>query len=193
METYRIRVGGEWATIALEGWRTALGHEQGEVLVHSSFGSWAHQWASMGLPLKHFLQQVGYESLAAKMLGAGAQTFDYDASLEHWKRSLVKARRRRMISSDEFRNAWDVSCCDMPCSLDLFLWRIQWAEPDVRASIKRPGSLASRSLTLWHDVERHAVYKTDPQFRAFWDELWPRLVLQLRSEMVAANEPVVAA
>lgn len=178
METYRIRAAGEWATIALEGWRDCAGHEQGELMVHSSFGTWAHRWVNTGAPFVAFLLAAKRNSMTAKLLGVHALEFDFDASVAGWKPHLVEARRSRQITGDEFEYAWDLTCRGVPCSLEMFLWRIQWAEPQQ----------GGRELRAWADPERHAMFREHQQFSAFWTQLWPLFLQQLRQRSPAAND-----
>lgn len=183
MEVIRIRADHEWATIALQGWRSGLGHEQGELMIHSSFGVWAHQWGNLGMPLHRYLATAPRERLMEKLLGVHAVEFDYDASLENWRRHLVTARRKREITRDEFQRAAEITCESGRCGLELFVWRIQWADPGDDGGRK--------DISLWHDVERYVVCRDNQQFSAFWRELWPLFLQQLRPE--AANESMAAA
>lgn len=179
MQAFRIRNGHEWATIALQGWRTELGHEQGEILVHSSFGNWAHQWSSMGMPLKRFLISIKRDSLAGKLLGSRTREFDFEASRQCWRRHLVAARRQRLLSEVDMSDAWDEFRSDAPCSMDLFLDRIRRTNP-------------GGNHELWRDIEHYVVHRNNQQFDAFWLEIWPLFLQQLRLEDVAANEPEAA-
>lgn len=174
MEVFRVRHGYEWATIMIEGWSSELGPERGELVVHSSFGTWGYQWGNMGVPIKDFLLKAGMDYMIEKLAGGSAREFNFEASLACWTRHLVAARRRREISADEFRDAWDASR-GRQCSLEMFLHRISESDPGGGAP-------------LWHDAERYAVFQHSRQFRAFWDGLWSVFMQRLRTDREAANE-----
>lgn len=185
MDAYRVQSDHEWATIALQQWQSR-GVEQGELLVHSSFGSWGYQWTNLGRPLKQFLAAASFDGIMQRLAAPHAREFDYDASMLAWKRLIVAARRRREITADQLNEIWDGSGCSegLACGEELFLFRVHES---------RPVELGDHGL--WDDCGEVIVVRTPSQQAvAFWEQLWPVFVAQLRQECSAANDaPAIAA
>ena len=91
-DAYRVRGGfdcAEWATICLREW--SVGGESvderlrycGEILIHSTFGSWAHQWGYLSRPFRQFLLEAEFDYVFTKVLGEKFQVFDGEGSLEN--------------------------------------------------------------------------------------------------------------
>lgn len=188
VEAYRIQSNGEWATIAVQGWRQstiggAPAMEHGELLVHSSFGSWGYQWNNLGLPIKQFLLHTSFDYLMGKLMPGRLREFDYDASLASWQSHLRAARRARTLTADEFNEAWsDSRARGSQCGIELFLDRITCSQP-----------LSAHEHPLWSDVARYSVCRVNSQAAGFWRELWPLFVQRLRGEMESANDERPAA
>lgn len=181
IKAYRIKCAGEWATIMVEGWQSnpAAGatQEQGEILIHSSYGNWGYQWTNAGASFKRFLAGLSFDYMMGKMMPGRLREFDFEASLASWKRHLVAARRSRSLTADEFREIWDESCAYSPCSIDLFMDRIERSRPH-----------GHHDHPLWDSINAYAVCRYNVQAVRFWEDLWPKFVAHLLQESVAANE-----
>lgn len=189
MEAYRIVAAGGDATIGLRSWQApAAGgqppHEQGEIMIFSSFGSWGYRWSNMGAPLKRFLISCSFDYLMGKLCAGNLREFDYTASLENWKNHLKEARRAQLLTADQFNEVFSDSgaAIDSPCGIELFLNRLETSQP-----------LSLRGHPLWDSIEAYVVCRNSPQVVGFWQEIWPEFVQRLRDEMVAINEPRVPA
>lgn len=184
VEAYRVAVGCEHATIVVQGWqkpsRGAAPQqmlEQGEILIHSSHGSWGHYWGNMGRPVKQFLAGASFDYLMGKLLPGSLREFDFEASLLSWKKHLVAARRSRQLDAETFREVWDESCRTESCGIEMFMHRLSESQP-----------FHLQDHPLWDSLNGYAVCRYSPQAKAFWDKLWSEFVAALRQESTAANE-----
>lgn len=189
VEAYRVQKDHEWATIVVQGWqRNGSGRasdtlmEQGEILVHSSFGSWGHQWCNLGRSIKPFLAGVSFDYLMGKLLPGELREFDFAASLDSWKKHLKAARRCRDLDAEQFREIWDASCDSNECGIEMFMHRLEESRP-----------FELRDHPLWDSINGYAVCRDNSMATAFWRELWPLFVAAVRAEAVPANEALVAA
>lgn len=87
-EAYRIRNKGEYATICVRSWsrRTATDIMYcGEILIHSSFGSWANQWTACAVPFPKFLATSDFDYIFEKFMGSDLRVFDVEATYKQIK------------------------------------------------------------------------------------------------------------
>lgn len=111
---YRIRAGRgnyEWATIAIREWSNNLSgaerRERGEILIFSSFGSWAYQWGHLGLPFRRFLLTAEFDYVFTKFMGNDLEIYDGDATFKTLKARLIEKRRERHLDKKMIRKVWD--------------------------------------------------------------------------------------
>lgn len=184
VEAYRVSANGEWATIVVQGWQRPDGGaslppmEQGEILIHSTYGSWGHYWTHLGVPVKQFLVGTSFDYFMGKMMRGSLREFDFAASLSLWKQHLVEARRTRQLTGEQFREVWDESCRPERVSVELFVDRLERSRP-----------VELRDHPLWDSLGSYVVARNSSQAMGFWRDLWPKFIGQLRHEMTAANEP----
>jgi hypothetical protein len=183
-EAYRIQANGEYATIVVQGWQGktsgAKPHqtiEQGEILIHSSYGSWGHQWGNMGRPIKQFLSSVSYDYLMGKLLPGELREFDFEASLLSWKKHLVAARRSGQFDRDTLADIWAESCRGETCGVEMFIHRLEQSCP-----------YGMHEDPLWSDLAMHVKCRDNPAAKHFWSELWGEFLAALRKESTAAND-----
>lgn len=183
LEAYRVTVDGEYALIAIQGWQSqdARPIDAGELVIHSSLGSWGYQWNNMGLPLKRFLASVSFDYLMGKLTSGKHREFDFAASLACWRRHVIAARRARQLTSDEFREVWDETCLQRACGIELFMERLSHSQP-----------VTARECGLWDGLSTYAVSRNNPRVDRFWQLLWPAFVEQLQRELTPANERFAA-
>lgn len=181
-ETYRIRTARhEWATIVLFGWQAtgndSTPRECGEILVHSSFGSWANSWGHLGTPFKDFLLKAERGYVASKFMGADAYKFDGQLTVRELRLRLLRWRKEGKLNKDESRQLWDYveeREVELESSTHDFVGVMQQAETElvatkaVRRFVQEPWERLATSL--------------DIQFAGFWREVWPVFLEQLNAE-----------
>lgn len=191
METYRIRAGHadmEWATICILGWQAkgidGQPRECGEILIHSSFGSWAFSWGHLGKPFKRFLVKAEREYVAGKFIGAKAYKFDGEKSVRELRQSLIERRRQGDLDKDEARVIWDwieEREMELESSADLFVERLY----DLRSEMREERSFGRGALRFLEEPYERTCTSLDRQFAGFWRDIWPAFIGQLKTELEA--------
>lgn len=185
-EMYRISANGEYATVCLSDWsRDVVGHpsEQrygGEILVHSSFGVFCHQWSNCGLPFKAFLLEIEFESFMSKCLGNDFLQFDGRASVDRVKKAILETRHAEGLSAEEARELWD----DVSFASDT----AEGSEPAFYVALEDICSEENIGST-----SEFVVRKPSSQAQSFWNELWPHFLAMLEAELKSTTETAVQA
>jgi hypothetical protein len=203
---YRVRGGRgdyEWATIAVREWCTQpdpmCGNERrqcGEILIYSSFGSWAYQWGHLGRPFRSWLLGCEFGYVFGKFMGDKLMVFDGEASVQYMRQRLIEKRWHRDMDKKIARVVWD----------ELNAHESQ-AEASDRDFVEAMGDIADRIREGWSidteipdlfDSEKQQAYeflqepwerimhKNAPQAVGFWRDLWPVFINHLRAELQPA-------
>ena len=194
MNTARLRGGTsnqEWATICWQGWQ-ATGVDQkprecGEILIHSSFGSWAHHWWHLGEPFAQWLQDINSDYIARKFMGSKAYEFDGKKTVHELRCSLIEHRRTGDITKDDARAIWDFvedSEDELESSSEMFVERMfdcmrlaDWPPRNGKYSDAAPERGARHFLEEpWDRI----CTSLDHQFAGFWRDLWPVFIRHLK-------------
>lgn len=200
-KAYRVRGGWdghEWATICVRDWTMdgkPVGERTrycGEILIHSSFGSWGHQWAHLGQPFPEFLLDVEFDYFFTKLMGSDLQVFDGEGSVRHLRQQIVEHRKTADLTKGAARALWqEIDACQNECedSNASFVEQMR----DIADRFNDGYSFDSEIESL-SEAERDAVVqllqepweltttKAHPQATGFWRDLWPVFVEQLRGE-----------
>lgn len=185
-EAYRVRTAGnEWATIVLFGWQ-ATGNdgtprECGEILIHSSFGSWANSWGHLGTPFKNFLLKAERDYIATKFMGTDAYKFDGALTVRELRRRLLRWRREGQLNKDEARQLWDYieeREVELECSTHDFVGAMQQGETEL---------VSSKAMRCFlQEPWEHLATSLGIQFAGFWREVWPVFLGALKLERTGA-------
>lgn len=180
-EAYTARAQGEWATIIIRGWQSTGNdgkpHEIGEILIHSSFGSWAYQWGHLGLPFREWLPKAERAYCAEKFLGTKAYQFDGATSVRELRRHLLQYRRDGSLGKGDARELWDWiddNECELETSENDFVWALERADTEIVATDQVRHFLSEPWEYLHETLNR--------SFARFWEVLWPVFVAQLKAE-----------
>lgn len=174
-DAYRVSVNGEHATVCIADWASVEKGRAprfgGEILVHSSFGSFGNTWTHCAEPFKQFLAGMGFDSFMKKCFGADLMEFDGHASVSEVKAELLRLRRGNELSAQAASEQWEV---------------ISQAEEIAESSalafhLTLSGILGEE--TALGSAEHFVVQKVSSQARGFWDELWPHIKSQLEAEL----------
>lgn len=185
-ECYEVRKDGEWANIMLDCWerRPNFGAPQervyycGELVVHSSFGTWGYTWTACASPFKQFLQGVEFAYLFGKFMGVNLDRYDGAATLARLQSDTLAHRRARELTRAQAREAWSEILAEseriksdaMSCGYALMdVAERLGREHPMREELADPHSW---SLQTAHDLQ--AV--------TFWRGLWPLFIAALKAE-----------
>ncbi len=193
-EVYAVLKNYECATIMLRCWSRPdhVGTEHartrycGEILIHSSFGSWGNTGTACGKPFKLFLLDADFGYVFTKFMGTKLQVWDGEASVASLRRRVLEWRRSREIPSAagrELLDAIDSYSSELESSSHEFVecvYRIadDLGLPSIRSLLSEP----------WELTET----QPDPQAVGFWRELWPEFCTALRAETAAEVKECMA-
>ena len=187
-EVYHVRAGWhdqEWATIAIHGWQ-AKGNDDrpreiGEILIHSSFGSWAYQWGHLGIPFKQWLVKTDDKHyIACKFLGSKADVFDGEKTVKGLRERVIEWRRHGEFSREQARAVWDwieENELELETSPDSLVNRMHDGPSDCGDMTRSTGA------RFFEEPWEHIRTSLDRSFDNFWQQMWPVFQQALREEM----------
>lgn len=196
MKVARIRGGHsnqEWATICYQGWQgtgvDGQPRECGEILIHSSFGSWANSWSHLGQPFEEWLKEAEKEYCAGKFLGSKAYTFDGEKTVKELRASLLECRREGSLTKNDAKSLWDwveESQLELECSADSFCNAMSRCFDEADWQDVMPGKYATTgpgrgARHFLQEPWERIVTSLDRSFNNFWEALWPVFVANLQS------------
>lgn len=184
-KVFIVLAGGERATIVVRSWARPGGTYGGELMIHSSFGSWGNAWSCCSEPFPQFLAGCGFDYLFTKLMGGDFMRFDGGGSVVEVFASIIRKRRANYISTAAAREAWDALLND----------EVMDGEPTEQvfgdAMLRIAGQLDLPDL---HDnfadpCSWPRVRKPDEQASGFWRELWPVFLECLKAEGLINGTP----
>lgn len=165
VECYKIRhpqTGMYWADITID----SMG-SKGRISISSDFGNYANFWGACGKGgFKNFLTEINID-YAADKFGAD-RWFDLDSTLNGYKRDVMQNRREENIDAERAREIWDeikeLECCSSEGEFTGQMWN-------------------SPKLMKFYDHCPDIDRSITPQFRKFWETVWPVFINQIKSEI----------
>lgn len=179
MERYAIRVGHEWATICVREFISSVPTSDrdpyfgGEILINSSFGSWANTWGACGRRFKKFLTEVEFDYTFGKFMGTRLRVFDGEGSVKQLRQRLLDARRHDEVSKEVARDCWDAiedKEGELEDSGNSFVDGVF----DIRRDLKPD---------LFPEPWNLITQRYDHQAEGFWREIWPVFKAELQREL----------
>ncbi len=178
MNAARVRADAEWATICWRGW-TATGvdgkpRECGEILIHSSFGSWGHAWHHLGIQFDQWLPAAERAYCAEKFMGSHAYKFDGVKTVLGLRQHLLEKRLYGELTKAQARKVWDWIADNedqLEAGSDMFCMTMQdgYALCDgAKSFFEEPWEMIRKSL--------------DPSFASFWEQLWPVFIGHIKTQ-----------
>lgn len=180
-EVYSIAADGEWATVVLRdlGSHTAHGHTSwaGEILIHSTFGTFGHYWGSMGESLRPFLIGLNFGYWAGKLAGNASRVFDREATWKSIRERVLEVRREGDLTHEEARSLYD----------DLVDEEEEHGGDDSHSFVEGVQSVARASdvgqaETILSEPWEYIRTKSDPQLVGLWEQLWKPFMEYLKTE-----------
>lgn len=203
METYTIIANHEHATIALRCWsrpvkrydgKPDLTYHCGEILINSSFGSWANIWTACGTPFKDFLIDADFGYLFTKFMGTKLERHDGEGTMLALRRDIIEQRRHGSLDHHGAREVWDAVDWERD-RIESDATSCGYALLEVASQIggEHPMYDYFADPSAWPRVTKH-----DCQAVGFWREIWPHFVAELKREAdlpagVSASQPSACA
>jgi hypothetical protein len=183
MDRYDVRAKGEWATICVREWQRddTNKYHAGEILIHSSFGSWGNSWTACANRFKHFLTHIDFDYTFGKFMGSSLNVFDGEASTIAMRDKVIEERKQGLMASDDARWLWDHLDDADESSIESWVRSI---EDIARNTDSR--SIKSLLSEPWYA----AADKPDSGAVGFWRDLWPEFVAHLKQEIAEPAEAV---
>jgi len=190
-EVYSVRKDYEWATIMLRCWsrpaNVGTPHEGtyycGEIMIHSSYGSWAYTWTACCEPFKASLLDAEFDYVFTKFMGTKLQVWDGEGSVKSLRGRLLDYRKWGDITKDEARALWD--------EIEANEAELESSSHDfVECAYRIARDIDSRGVTrLLSEPWELTDTQPDHQAVGFWRVLWPEFTQALRAEVAAEQEP----
>ncbi|AMV30880.1 hypothetical protein VN12_19695 [Pirellula sp. SH-Sr6A] len=146
------------ARVVLDGLMpTREGESGGRVFVDSEYGDWSYAWYSIGKQsLAKFLATCDYDYIGRKFLGGKFYVRDDEGTVSELRKVVLQMRRQGDLSKDKSRHEWEL------------IEQLEDGYIDWRGYVDE-----SNLCEAWE----YGVTKPDPQFMAFWNQLWvPHIV-----------------
>lgn len=181
-ECFQVAADGEHATVFLREWPAdAVGRYcGGQLVVHSTFGTFGHTWVSCAGPFKQFLLGLSFDSLMGKCFGERARVYDGEATFNTVARDILMARKAKELSAEEAAELWAdwhyhrETIEGAEDGFYLTMDSLQGVDGDSRNSVLSEPGVA-------------VCQKDDPQAAGFWAELWPLICEVLRPAVSSAG------
>jgi hypothetical protein len=168
IECYKLRSNNSeyWADVAID----AKG-KSGRISIASDFGGWQYYWGACGCSFKEFLISLDIHYVAGKF-GEG-RWFDAEKTVKLYKELILQDRRREEITAEAARDMWtDLEGLE-DCNSESFYYEFT----------------NSSALNEHFEDGPDYCYSVSPQFKAFWERVWPVFITELKKEIA---EPVTA-
>lgn len=163
-EVYEISSKGEFACIAIQC------HEKaGRIIIHSTFGNWGFYWASCGSGFKQFLAELDMAYTAIKF--GAKDVFDEDATLK----AMIADIEENVCDGDFFNTA-----------IEAIKDRMDGPEYSFEEWFHHQDRPFTDYFDNGHDLPMR--HNPCPQFKGFWDNLWPLFIQKIKSEDVVESE-----
>jgi hypothetical protein len=182
-ESYAVRNNHEWATIHIRSFQStgidSNEREVGEIMIHSSYGSWAYQWGHLGRPFKEWIAKTTDRSyIASKFLGDKAYVFDGQKTVVGLRESLIEHRRDGSITKASAREVWDW--------IDDNEGQLESSERDFVDTMYSGQTqiVMTKGLEYFFSEPWERLQTVlDWQFQGFWREIMPAFQQALRDEL----------
>jgi hypothetical protein len=178
MDRYDVRAKGEWATICVREWQRddENKYHAGEILIHSSFGSWGNTWTACSNRFKQFLTHCDFDYTFGKFMGHALRVFDGEGSTKAMRRKVIEERKQRNLFKEEAGWLWGRLDDVDETSIESWVRSIEEIARDT-------DSRAIKELLSepWYT----AADRYDASAVGFWRDLWPEFVASLKQEIAA--------
>lgn len=155
---FRHESGMYWADIVLD-----YEGSKGRISISSDYGAWQCFWAGATPDFLTFLSTLTMEYAADKF--QADDWFDNEATVLKFKQMIISKRRKKTFSSKKARVMWD---------------NFKEFEDEENRGVFESEFYRSGLSDVFDYPE--VVTTVVPQFKSFWENVWPVFIQQLKSE-----------
>lgn len=166
-EVYEVWADGEFACIAIQC------HDKGgRIMIHSTYGTWGFYWGSTGSLFKEFLCELDFAYTSVKF--GAKDVFDEKATLKAMMADLKEALDNGDLNLTEYHEAINA----------------------IKERMEHPFGNGSFETWFYDNSNETILYdhfgagmdlpireNPDPQFKGFWNKLWPLFIGKLKEEL----------
>ncbi len=165
VECYKFRheSGMYWADITID----VTGDRSGRISIASDYGNYSNFWGACSSGFKQFLVDLNFQ-YAADKFGAD-RWFDLDLTLKGYKTRLLKNRIDETYTAEQASEIWDeikeLEDCSSITEFEVRMWN---------------QSKLMKMFDHCPDID----YGIKPQFKSFWNTIWPIFIKEIKSELL---------
>lgn len=151
-----------WADITVD----VTGDHSGRINISSDFGYYSNYWGACGGGFMQFLIDLNLE-YAADKFGAD-RWFDLHRTLKGYKHRVLEYRRAETLTTDAAKDIWneikELEDCSNKSEFEARMWN------------------QSRLMKMFDNCP-DIDYDITPQFRKFWNTVWPVFIEQIKKDI----------
>lgn len=170
---YSVSKDGEWATICIR--QTKNDYNGGEILIHSSYGSWGYSWGNIGVrDFREFLSKIDYHYFWKKLDEDLGECFDCDRTVNEIKKLILRNRRNDNIGNIIARNHFDEI---------LSFEKFHGPHKDGNAFYSTMSEYYSDLFEYIVSDDPPTVTKKKQECDWFWKTLWSEFIEEMKKEL----------
>lgn len=165
----------ELPSIDGEGWGSFMLDSTGMFAAVTDYGNYAFRWGHHGKrDFRNFIADAGLSQgyMLSKLAPSKRREYQGDETTENIKSAIIRRRWNRYLTEEQAREEWElVESCDSDYKEGFHEWYNQ---------------------TTFEDAHEYSVYDYTIHEKAFVEELLPRLVAELETELAAETQAATA-
>jgi hypothetical protein len=177
-KSYSVHKDGEWATICIRQTKNDYlenSYNGGEILIHSSYGSWGYSWGNIGSrDFREFLSKLDYHYFWGKLDEELGECFDDDGTIREIKRIILRDRRNGDIVAEEAREHFDEI---------LSFEEFQDSHKDSNAFYSTMNDCYRDLFSYLNNGDLVSITKKKQECDWFWKTLWSEFIEEMKKEL----------
>ena len=165
----------ELPSIKGQGWGSFMLDSTGMFAAVTDYGNYSFRWGQHGKrDFRKFIADAGLSQgyMLSKLAPSGGREYQGGETAENIKSAIIRRRWNRYLTEEQAREEWElVESCDLEYKEGFHEWYNQ---------------------TTLADAHEYSVYDYALDEKAFAEELLPRLVEELRTELAADVQAATA-
>lgn len=160
VECYKIRHTRGYADITVDSLGT-----KGRISISSDWGNYSYFWGACGSSFKEFLIDLNLEYTADKF--NADRWVNLESTIKFYKERVLESKNDSFISKGDAKEIlFEVNSLKECSNRDEFLIAVN----------------DCKKLMRFFDFSPEFIYGITPQFKKFWEIIWPIFIKELRKE-----------